>query len=89
LRVIEKVREGAVKTKLMRLDEVDRLTRQLRRATERNMRAFDEGFGACVQMVAAGADLEQLRAACGVVAMEWQDTEPHSAPVFDDDLPVR
>lgn len=77
MRIIEKVRDGALKTVSLRAEsQLDRLTRQLRRATERNMRAFDEGFGAAVRMMAAGADLEQLRGACGVVAMEWQDTEP-------------
>lgn len=85
MKLVERVREGAVKdhddygrTRKIRVDELERLNRQLRRATERNMSAFDEGFGACVQMVERGADIEQLKAACGVVAMEWQDTEPNT-----------
>lgn len=87
MRVVERVRTNAVKrldseggfakTRSLRLvSDLDRVTRQLRRATERNMSVFDEGFGAAVLMVEKGADLQQLKAACGVVAREWQDTEP-------------
>lgn len=59
-------------------DERDRLRQQVRRLSERNHRVFDEGFAAAVKMVEAGADLEQLRAAAGVVAGEWEDTAPTS-----------
>jgi hypothetical protein len=78
--------EGVAKTRNIRLvSDLDRMTRQLRRATERNMVAFDEGFGAAVLMVANGADLEQLKAACGTVAREWQDTEPVALVDWDED----
>jgi hypothetical protein len=59
-------------------DERDRLRQQVRRLSERNHRVFDEGFAAALKMVEQGADLEQLRAAAGVVAGEWEDTLPTS-----------
>ena len=40
------------------------------------MVAFDQGFRAAVDMVVRGADVEQLVSATGVVAREWEDTEP-------------
>jgi hypothetical protein len=57
-------------------DERDRLRRHVRRLSERNAVAFDEGFAAAVRMVEAGADLERLRAASGVVAANHEDTSP-------------
>jgi hypothetical protein len=56
--------------------EIARLRRQLRQVTDRNSRAFDQGFAAAVDMVARGATLERLREASGVVESEWRDTEP-------------
>jgi hypothetical protein len=64
-------------------DEREVLIRQLRRVTERNLVAFDQGFKAAADMVARGADLEQLVAATGVVSREWEDTEP-TEMTFDD-----
>ncbi len=55
--------------------EIDSLRRQLRRATEGRNTAFDQGFMSCLRMAETGADLEQMRAAAGVVATEWCDTE--------------
>lgn len=65
-------------------DHRDALQRQVRRLSERASTAFDDGFAAAVRMVEAGADLEQLRAATGVVSGEWEDTEPQSVPWLDD-----
>lgn len=89
MKIVEKIRDGAIgataPTRQLRVhkaamtseeDEQAVLLRQLRRATERNSRAFDEGFEAAVVMVQNGADLEQLRAASGAVAIEWSDTAP-------------
>lgn len=91
MQLVERVREGAVKdhdegkTRKIRVDDLERLQHQLRRATERNMKSFDEGFGAAVLMVSRGADLEQLRNACGVVAVEWQDTAPIESVSWDEE----
>lgn len=75
--------------------EEQRLTRQLRRATERNAAEFDRGFQAAILMVAHGADLERLKEASGVVAAEWEDTQPMVVPEcptqpvgFDDETTV-
>lgn len=57
-------------------EERERLRRQLRRLLERNSGAFDQGFQAAIAMVAAGATLERLREASGVVATDFEDTSP-------------
>ena len=78
-----RVREVYAPTRqIVRESERDRLTRQLRRAQERNSRAFDEGFAAAVSMIEHGADLQQLRCATGVVSAEWCDPVPIS---FEDE----
>lgn len=71
-------------------DEIERLRRQVRRLSERNALAFDQGFQSAVTMVEAGADLHQLRAASGVVANDWEDTSPTSTRDIssDETLPV-
>lgn len=43
-------------------DERDRLTRQLRAASEKAAKSWDDGFAACVDMVRRGASLDQLYA---------------------------
>lgn len=71
-----------------REDEVSALQRQLRRAVERNSQQFDQGFAAAVAMVAAGADLERLREASGIVACEYGDTSPIELIMPDDTVPT-
>ncbi len=86
--VVERQRPDALRTRSLRAtpapqarsradeDELGRLRRQLRRSTARNSEAFDQGFAAAVDMVARGATLDRLRDASGVVAREFDDTEP-------------
>jgi len=69
-------------------EEVGTLRRQVRRITERNLRAFDEGFAAAVKMVEVGADLHQLHGASGVVSVEWEDTQPVCFDAIDTDVDI-
>ncbi len=68
------------------LEEIESLRRQLRRVSERNHAAFDQGFKAAAKMVEAGTTLEQLLEASGVVSAEWEDTSPiEMLPLFEDE----
>jgi len=62
--------------------EVERLTRQLKRATDRNVAEFDRGFQAATLLVKHGADYDRLVEASGVVAGEYEDTEPVLLPTL-------
>lgn len=89
--MIERVRSAADR------DEISELRRQLRASRERERRAFDLGFAAAVNMHAAGANLERLRAAVRapgevpVFARGTRDFPP--GPIISDPdaptLPVR
>ncbi len=86
LRVKHTPKETAARADTVPLEEeseVTRLRRQLRRATERNSKAFDQGFAAAVDMVARGATLERLRDAAGIVSDEWRDTAPIEVPEIE------
>lgn len=88
MKIVEKVRSAqdpaVAPTRLIRRtplafeteSELNMLTRQLRRATARNHAEFDRGFQAAILMLEHGADLERLKEASGVVAGEWEDTQP-------------
>lgn len=86
MKIVEKVRSASDpavaptralrRTPLPEESEVESLTRQLRRANERNSNEFDRGFQAAILMVRHGADLERLQEASGVVAAEFEDTQP-------------
>lgn len=69
--------------------EKERLRLQLRRMSERNAVAFDQGFAAAVRMVEAGADLERLRAASGVVAADFEDTSPMERDISLDETGIQ
>lgn len=62
-------------------EEVAALRRQLRRVSERNSAAFDQGFLAATKAAEAGADPQRLLEMSGVVSAEWADTMPIEMPV--------
>jgi hypothetical protein len=88
--IIEKISPSCTPTRALRLNRAktaplsspneynrdEALIRQLRRVTERNLTAFDDGFRAAVDMVEHGATLARLKAATGVVSTQWEDTQP-------------
>ena len=80
--IVERTRAITVESNRTR-QERDDLVRRLRRATERQHQAFDQGFAAAVRMLEAGASLERLREASGVPANEWEDTHPVPRVEFD------
>lgn len=79
MNIKERTRVGYTHKELSYREEIDYLRRQLRKITERNLSAWEQGFAAAVAMAEAGATPARLREATGVVSIPLEDTLPQFA----------